>query len=128
MPYGLGDARIGLGEDTVQGILDAAWDGGIRSFDTAPAYGNAELRLGRWLAHRSYARSPFLISKFPALPETDGAQDIVESLDQSRKELGVDRIDLYLAHRGRDLLRPAVSHILRQCISKGKIGAFGASV
>lgn len=49
-------------EDQTQAALQAAWDGGIRSFDTAPFYGTglAEERLGRFLAGRP--RDSFTVS------------------------------------------------------------------
>jgi len=56
---GLGTAPLGglfseVGDDAATATVDAAWDRGIRFFDTAPlyGYGNAERRLGRALAVR----------------------------------------------------------------------------
>lgn len=45
------------------GILDAAWDGGIRSFDTAEAYGEAADRLSGWIASRGIAQACHVITK-----------------------------------------------------------------
>ncbi len=51
---GLGTAPIGnmfaaVTDDDAQATVDAAWDGGVRYFDTAPFYGHgaSERRLGR---------------------------------------------------------------------------------
>ena len=56
---GLGTAPIGnlyreVGDDSAREVLDAAWDGGIRYYDTAPHYGLglAERRLGAFLRGR----------------------------------------------------------------------------
>lgn len=64
---GLGTAPIGnlfheISDEDAQSIVDAAWAGGIRYFDTAPHYGLglAERRLGAALA--SYPRSEYLLS------------------------------------------------------------------
>ena len=46
----------------VQAVLQAAWDLGIRYFDTAPHYGRglSEVRLGRFLS--AHNREDFVIS------------------------------------------------------------------
>ncbi|MFN8040056.1 MAG: aldo/keto reductase [Acidimicrobiales bacterium] len=56
---GLGCAPLGnlftaVGDDEATAAVDAAWDAGIRYFDTAPLYGHglSERRLGRALARR----------------------------------------------------------------------------
>ncbi|MCC6454609.1 MAG: aldo/keto reductase [Caldilineaceae bacterium] len=59
---GIGDLNEALKEDQVQQILQAAWDGGIRYFDTSPFYGHgkSEHRMGHFL--RQQPRSEFVIS------------------------------------------------------------------
>ncbi|MDQ1666419.1 MAG: D-threo-aldose 1-dehydrogenase, partial [Actinomycetota bacterium] len=56
-PLGYGAANLGnlyraVTDDEAWAVLDAAWDSGIRYFDTAPHYGLglSERRLGRFLA------------------------------------------------------------------------------
>lgn len=48
-------------------VLDAAWDRGIRSFDTAEAYGDAAERLSEWIAWRGVAESCHVVTKIPAV-------------------------------------------------------------
>lgn len=126
MPYGLGAARAGIDEPAAHAILDAAWARGVRGLDTARAYGEAEARIGRWRRRRGPA--PFVVSKFPPLGESDGADAVAAALAASQRQLGLDRIDVYLAHRGSDLLRPGVLDALRAAAADGRIGAFGASI
>jgi D-threo-aldose 1-dehydrogenase len=64
---GYGAAAVGnlyssLDDDSAHRTLEAAWDGGIRYFDTAPHYGAglSERRLGRFL--RTRERSSYVIS------------------------------------------------------------------
>ena len=64
---GLGCAPLGnlyreLSDDDAYATVDAAWDAGIRYFDTAPLYGHglSERRLGAALAGR--ARDEFVVS------------------------------------------------------------------
>ncbi len=59
---GIGDLTEKLKEDQAQAILQAAWDGGIRYFDTSPFYGSgkSEHRMGTFL--RQQPRSEFVLS------------------------------------------------------------------
>jgi D-threo-aldose 1-dehydrogenase len=64
---GCGGASLGnlfheVADDDVQAIVDTAWEGGIRYFDTAPHYGLglSERRLGAALA--GYPREEYLLS------------------------------------------------------------------
>lgn len=128
MPYGLGKARGGLDAAAAEAILDEAWARGLRGLDTARAYGEAEARISRWLSARRPEPRPFIVSKFPPLADGEGAEAVARALDASLRELGLGRIDLYLAHRGGDLLRPGVTGTLTNSMAQGKLGAFGASI
>ena len=66
-PLGFGAASIGnlyreASDERAHDALDAAWNGGIRYFDTAPHYGLglSERRLGAFL--RDKARDEFVLS------------------------------------------------------------------
>ena len=43
-------------EHRAHGVLDAAWDAGIRYFDVARSYGLAEKFLGSWVGSRSISQ------------------------------------------------------------------------
>lgn len=126
---GFGAATLGnlyreITEDDANEVLAAAWDAGIRYFDTAPHYGLglSERRLGAFLATKP--RNQFVIStKVGRLirPNPDGiggvdtANDFVvpsdftrvwdpsdagirSSLDESLERLGLDRVDVLFLH------------------------------
>lgn len=57
-------------------VLDAAWSCGIRSFDTAEAYGEAAVRLSEWIASRGVAVSCHVVTKVS--PSCAGDSDSVE--------------------------------------------------
>lgn len=109
-------------------MLDRAWDLGIRSFDTAPAYGNAEERLGRWLG--ADHQGAMVISKLPRLAgdAVRRADTVRRVFDESEAALGPNRLTAYLAHDVDDLADPAVVDTLRALEEEGRIAAFGASV
>lgn len=127
---GYGAANLGnlfrpLTDDEAWEVLDAAWDAGIRHYDTAPHYGLglSERRLGAFLATKP-REEYFLSTKVGRLlrPNPDherggldtandfhvpddlqrvwdfSAGGIRASLDESRERLGIDRIDLLYLH------------------------------
>lgn len=88
-------------------IVETAWDGGVRYFDTAPLYGHgrSEERLGRALA--AHPRDEFVLStKIGRLLEHeprgiryDYTRDaVMRSIESSLERLDMDRIDILLCH------------------------------
>ena len=93
----------GLGEDEAFALMDAAWEAGLRHFDTADAYGGgrSETAIGKWIAARGVR--PALTTKTfnPMNSQDDGGlapERIARQLRSSLERLGVERVELYLAH------------------------------
>jgi aryl-alcohol dehydrogenase-like predicted oxidoreductase len=63
LPYGRRRSRPALTEAETSTILDAAWDIGIRAFDTAEGYGSAAPRLAEWLRARGRRGSAHVVTK-----------------------------------------------------------------
>ncbi len=94
----LGTVQLGMayGVDAVSqptieeayAILDEAFAAGIRTFDTASAYGSAEEVLGSWLAARGHSDKVEIISK------GSGRAD----LELSLQRLDLKRLEGYLLH------------------------------
>jgi D-threo-aldose 1-dehydrogenase len=159
---GFGGAPIGNLYSAVEDrvaleVLDAAWDAGVRYFDTAPHYGLglSERRLGAALRRRP--RDEYLISTkvgrllVPnpkpagsdlasggfAVPDAlvrrrDYSRDgILHSLESSLERLGLDRIDIVLVHDPEDHMESAVGEALPALIElreEGVIGAVGVGM
>ncbi len=135
----------------------AAWDGGIRYFDTAPHYGLglSERRLGAALSE--YPRTEFTLStKVGRLlvpndtptgsdletggfavedtlrREYDYSRDgVLRSLEASLDRLGVDRIDIVYVHDPEDHMPAALEHAIPTLIGlrdEGVIGAVGVGM
>ena len=93
----------GLSQDQAFAMMDAAWKSGLVYFDTADAYGGgrSEQAIGRWI--RSRGVRPRLTTK-TFNPMEAGADHglapdrIARQLRASLDRLGVDQVDLYLAH------------------------------
>jgi len=118
----LGNLYAAVTDDQAEAAVHAAWDAGIRLFDTAPHYGLglSERRLGAAL--RSYPREEYVVStKVGRLlepnPSPTGADadlfvvtddltrrwdftrdGILRSIDDSLERLGLDRIDILYLH------------------------------
>jgi len=138
---GIGSAPAFFGQgntkDEAFAIMDAAWDAGITTFDTADAYGGgaSETFIGEWLATKSaVVRDRILIATKTYNPMSEGAdrglspERIARQIDDSLRRLGVDRVAMYLAHE----FDPEVALEDTQCafddlIRAGKVGAAGAS-
>lgn len=157
---GYGAANVGnlfreLTDDEAWAVLEAAWDAGIRYYDTAPHYGLglSERRLGAFL--QTKPRDEFVLStKVGRLlrpnPDHDGGLDtandffvpddlqrvwdfsadgIRTSLDESRERLGLDRIDvLYLHDPERHDLELAIAEALpalQELRDQGAVSAVG---
>ena len=124
---GFGSAPIGnlyraISDDDAQAVLQAAWDGGVRYFDTSPLYGLglSETRLNRFL--RGKPREDYVLStkigrlfrvttpdkrdgfgKWFDVPSRNEVYDygydaVMRSLDFSLERLGINRVDILYAH------------------------------
>jgi aryl-alcohol dehydrogenase-like predicted oxidoreductase len=123
----------GLGEDQALELMDAAWEFGITHFDTADAYGGgrSEASIGRWIASRGVR--PQLTTK-TYNPMEAGADSglrperIARQLRMSLERLGVDHVELYLAHEFDPEVPLAESFgALDQAQAQGTIRAYGVS-
>ena len=155
---GLGTAPLAglfeeVGEAEAIGVIERAWDLGVRSFDTAPLYGHglAETRLGKVL--RDKPRNQFtLASKVgrllrgdappepgqvfrgtpPVNPVFDFSYDgVMRSFEESLERLGLDRIDIVHIHdpdNHYDAALHGAYRALDRLRADGVIGAVGAGM
>jgi aryl-alcohol dehydrogenase-like predicted oxidoreductase len=127
--FGKGESR-----DEAFTILDAAWDAGITTFDTADAYGGgrSETYLGEWLRSRKPEGAVLTTKTFNPM---DRGRDhglaparVRRQFESSLQRLGVERVDLYLPHAwDRDVPWPETAGVLDELVAAGKIGAYGVS-
>lgn len=125
----------GTSEEDAWAIMDAAWEGGIHWFDTADAYGGgrSEEFIGRWRADRRPEALLLTTKVFNSVsgdPADTGLRPdrIRRELTGSLKRLGVERIDLYLAHEpdpGTPLAETVA--VFEELVTEGLIAAWGLS-
>ncbi|HWD83860.1 MAG TPA: aldo/keto reductase [Kribbella sp.] len=114
--FGLGGSHLGdSDEQTAIATVDAAYQAGIRFFDTSPAYGDSEQRLGAALQRRP--RGEYLLS-IRTLGEDPEAE-----VRKSSERLGL-AVDLVLAED--PAAYPAAYPALDQLKRDGVIKAVGA--
>jgi aryl-alcohol dehydrogenase-like predicted oxidoreductase len=137
---GIGSAPAFFGqgesEDEALAILDAASALGIRTLDTADAYGGgrSERAIGRWLRERGRPDDLVIATKVFHSVEGDPADHglapdrIRRAIEGSLERLGVDRVELYLIHEP-DPETPveATLEALTGLVERGTVGAIGAS-
>jgi D-threo-aldose 1-dehydrogenase len=149
-PLGFGGAPVGnmfepVDEHTAEAALVAAWNSGVRYFDTAPHYGSglSEHRFGTIL--RRYKRKEFTLSTkvgrllrpdpsrpdnppfvdgLPFRVETDYSYDAtMRSVDDSCQRLGLAQIDIAFVH---DLASDHLGDAWEEQFEVARSGAFRA--
>jgi len=159
---GFGAAVIGnlfraVDDETARGAVDAAWDAGIRYFDTAPHYGVglSERRLGEALRDRP--REEYVISskvgrllrprEVPLERDDDGfdvpgdvgrvrdysRDGVLRSIEETLARTGLDRVDVVYVHDpdAPEELDQAVAEALPALVElrdQGVVGAVGAGM
>ncbi len=157
---GFGAAAIGnlytaVDEDTATAAVEAAWDQGIRYFDTAPHYGLglSERRLGRALTRRprpglvlsSKVGRLLVPNEHPTGADTEGfvvpddvrrvrdysRDGVLRSIQDTLDRTGLDRIDIVYVHDPDEHWPEAADHAipaLAELRDQGVVGAIGAGM
>jgi D-threo-aldose 1-dehydrogenase len=159
---GFGAAPIGnlfhaVDDDSAHAALNAAWEGGVRYFDTAPHYGLglSERRLGRSLTARP--RRDFVVSTkvgrllvpnptptgsdlarggFDVSDELTRVRDysrdgVLRSLDASLARLRLDQVDIVFVHDPEDHMDVALADAFPTLVElreQGVVRAIGAGM
>ena len=133
---GSSPAFFGQGETLEQALelMDAAWEAGITWFDTADAYGGgrSETYIGEWIRSRRPEGLRLTTKTFNPMDEGEdrglAPARVRRQIDTSLARLGVEHVDLYLAHAWDDEVPIAeVAGVFEELVSAGKIGAYGLS-
>jgi D-threo-aldose 1-dehydrogenase len=151
----LGNLYRAISDEDARATVDAAWNEGVRYFDTAPHYGLglSERRLGAALAGRprdEYVLSTKVGRLLEPVAEVDGLDDggfavpathrrvwdfsrdgIRRSLAESLERLGLDRVDVVYLHDPDDHwdeVLAAAYPALEELRAEGAVSAIGAGM
>ncbi len=142
-PVGLGCASIShmdITDAQAEDTILTAWQEGIRTFDTAPMYGNglSELRVGRTLT--GVPRDEYILSSKVGRLVDDVTADgygrshhfdftrdgILRSVETSMQRLGIDRFDTLFIHDPDDNYETALHEALPTLIDLRRQGVVAA--
>ncbi|MDO8577339.1 MAG: aldo/keto reductase [Candidatus Wildermuthbacteria bacterium] len=130
--YGISNSKGKPSRKESLAMLDHAYEQGIRVFDTAFAYGDAEEILGEFIASRNLADQVKIISKLEpnCVPENgaDAVRVIEAKTRASLNRLGLKVLDGYLLHTPSYIFRQEIVNALHQCKSKGLVRHIGVSI
>ncbi|MEV4221286.1 aldo/keto reductase [Nonomuraea sp. NPDC049725] len=155
--FGFGAAPIGnlyeaVGDEQARATVEAAWDSGVRLFDTAPHYGLglSERRLGAALAGRTGYVLSTKVGRLLVPSGRGGVDDegfdvpaaferrwdfsrdgVLRSLDDSLSRLGLPYVDLALVHDPDDHLEQALDEAypaLAELRAQGVVKAVGVGM
>lgn len=138
---GLGTWQLGadwgeVREDDALAVLDAAYEGGVRFYDTADVYGDgrSEQLIGRWLRSRG-VEDVTVATKMgrradPHVPEAYTLDAFRAWNDRSRENLGVDTLDLVQLHCPPAPVydRDETYDALDTLVAEGRVASYGVSV
>jgi aryl-alcohol dehydrogenase-like predicted oxidoreductase len=140
---GLGCWQLGadwgaVSEDDALSVLSSAFDAGVRFFDTADVYGDgrSEQLIGRFLAGLGAAAASIMVATKvgrradPFAPETFTEANLRDWVDRSRRNLGVDTLDLVQLHcpPTATFSDDAVFDVLDALRDEGALAGYGVSV
>ena len=132
LAYGITNTAGQVSEAEVAQLLMQAQDAGIRYLDTAQAYGNAEMVLGRQLPASNCFK---IISKLPAQQQPLFSARDADAWEQnflaSCQRLGVQGLDALLLHAPADMRKPGGHHLEAWLLSlreRGLVQRLGVSI
>jgi spore coat polysaccharide biosynthesis protein SpsF len=136
LDYGITNTAGRPSDAEALAILTTALEGGVTHLDTARAYGDAEVRIGKMLPHCAERRLRIVSKLSPltnladdaTLDEVGSAVD--HSVHTSCRDLDRSRVDVMLFHRIADMFRwgGAALERLSDHVRNGTVGEIGVSV
>ena len=128
--YGIANTDGKPSYEKSRDIVAEACANGITSFDTAAAYGDSELILGRIFDELKIGNKIEVVSKVPGVKEqnlspANAEKFITESVEKSLQRLKINQLAACLFHREEDL---EYIDVLRKLEGRGLIAGSGVSL
>lgn len=130
MDYGIANTTGQPDMQTVRDIVETAWEGGIRQFDTAQGYGDSERVLGKALTDLGISDQAKIISKLDPSIDHKNKESVRRALYKSLDDLNISCLHGLMIHREEiiDDFEDGVIDTLNAFIDEGLIRYVGVSV
>ena len=130
MPYGIANKTGHLDVSQTVAVVQTAWDTGIRTFDTAQAYGNSESMLGHALAELGVSRQAQIITKIDIPDKRAGTDILREIVTESISKLEISTLYGLMWHREQilDLPDQGLWTAMEDLVEEGLVRNWGISV
>jgi Predicted oxidoreductases (related to aryl-alcohol dehydrogenases) len=99
MDYGVANQHGQPSFEEALSIVQTAWDGGVRQFDTAQGYGESEVVLGHAFRELSITDKVKVTSKLHPKHASGDVNEVMASVKDSLDRLGVTQLDCLMWHR-----------------------------
>ena len=99
MPYGIANTSGQPDDVEALALVEAAWRGGVRFFDTAQAYGLSQAVLGGCFRQLGIGARVKVISKLDPAIGPDSTAEIRNAVESTLEALGVSSLWAFLLHR-----------------------------
>lgn len=130
MNYGIANKTGKPDMQMARDMVQMAWEGGIRYFDTAQAYGDSERILGDIFSDLGISRHARVITKPDPYIDHTNKKDLEDALSKSLSNLKLERLYGLMLHKEDflDLFETGLSDILQYFIDQGFVEHIGVSL
>jgi aryl-alcohol dehydrogenase-like predicted oxidoreductase len=130
LDYGVANKSGKPSYETARDTVNAAYNGGIRCFDTAAVYGNSEEVLGRSIAELNLEDRLIIVTKISPVKgkvknDSDAEKFIFENIESSLEKLRLNKLQICLFHREDDI---DFMPLLIKARNKGLVEKIGISI
>ena len=111
-------------------IVQSAWEGGIREFDTAQAYGISEKVLGKAIAENNLNKRAMITTKLNSKINHLSKRAVFNSVEQSLRNIGISKFKCIMMH-GEHVLQQwnnGTGKIMDELIGSNLVEWIGISV
>lgn len=130
LDYGIANTQGQPDTENALAIIETAWEGGIRHFDTAQSYGDSEAVLGDALAALGVSGEAHLASKLSVELDPANVSGVETAIEATFKKLRVERLWCMLFHRAHflDHWDHGLGDLLLRLRKEGRIEHLGVSL
>lgn len=128
--YGIANTIGKPSEEQAFGLVEAALENGIDTFDTAQAYGDSEQVLGRVLKKLNVCGEVKIITKISPALDIKKSESIRDAVNISIDSLEVERLHCIMLHRAETIpeMDGRFGDVLKEFCRQGKVEKLGVSL